>query len=135
MKARLARIESRSKRSGSHCLIFEGRDGHPVPINNRGQGYHIIRLSIPGYESKTMILARAVFILRHHRLDLYPGRTGGSEWHVSHLCHHPLCIAEQHLVLEPQDINKNRMLCYHLGRCQGHDGYPDCIIISPDKSA
>ena len=124
MRVRLEKIEKLSETDGTH-LFFKGRGGRAVSVDR--QGYHRIRLSIPEFPSKVMILARAVYILRHHRLDLFPGGPNAG-LHVSHLCHEPLCIADAHLILEPQGINKNRIHCHAFGECRGHEGYSNCIL-------
>ena len=124
MRVRLEEIEEQTETIGTH-IFFKGRGGRAVSVDR--QGYHRIRLSIPGFQSKTMILARAVYILRHQRLDLYPGGPNVG-LHVSHLCHEPLCIADNHLILEPQCINKNRIRCHASGKCWGHEGYSNCIL-------
>ena len=123
MSDRLKAIEGKCSKVGDH-FILQHTKGRPVKVNSRG--YHIVHVSLPGYRTVKMVLARAVFMLRYDRMDLFPGVS--INLHVSHLCHQPLCIEESHLVLEPKFVNNNRIQCRHFGRCNGHPGHPNCLL-------
>lgn len=128
LSERLSSLEKRCKPSGAH-LMFQPRPGKGKQhASDNSRGYILIKLSIPGYSPASVILARAVYICRSARLDLLPGGDM-KEWHVSHLCHQPLCIQEDHLILEPGHVNKGRQHCSPMdGCCKDHAGYPDCLF-------
>ncbi len=50
------------------------------------------------------------------------------ELNCSHLCHNRLCINTRHISLEFNHINNNRKHCIYVGRCSGHEGFPDCML-------
>ena len=124
---RLAAIESRAIWSEDGHLLYEPRlklrNGVLVPASINKDGYVVVSYNIPGLPPVSTLLARAVFVLRHGDLEL------STAWHVSHLCHNRMCIAESHLCYEPGFVNRGRQNCNNEGRCSaGHSGYPDCIF-------
>lgn len=51
----------------------------------------------------------------------------GERLDVSHICHNPICIRPQHLILETHTINMERMGCKMRGICtKGH--FPYCLL-------
>ncbi len=51
----------------------------------------------------------------------------------SHLCHNSLCCNPEHIVLETQTINNNRIFCKNFQYCTGHTdingkALPNCIF-------
>ena len=48
--------------------------------------------------------------------------------HVSHKCHHKLCMNIDHMSLERARINNGRQNCKYSGGCSGHTRYGNCII-------
>lgn len=51
----------------------------------------------------------------------------GEQLDVSHLCHNPLCIKAEHLILEPHSVNMERMGCKIRQQCtRAH--FPLCIL-------
>ena len=127
---RLTGLERRCRSVGTH-LLFQPRPGKGKQYaSDNSRGYILIKMSVTEFSpAPSVILARAVYICRTGRLDLLPGG-GMSDWHVSHRCHQPLCIAEDHLVLEPGYVNKGRQQCTTAsdGCCGKHAGYPSCIF-------
>ena len=127
---RLRDLESRSKTSGNHVMFIPrpGKTGSARFASDNGRGYVTVKLSIPGLKPKSLLVARAAYICRTARLDLYPGN-GMDDWHVSHTCHRRLCIKAEHLVLEPGFVNKGRNSCSPTDGCsQNHSGYPPCDL-------
>ena len=47
---------------------------------------------------------------------------------ISHICHNGLCVEERHLSPEPRTVNNLRRTCRRYGICQGHVGYPYCLL-------
>ena len=118
IRKRLLKIESMSVRDGIHMVYFGMANNNSYPV---------IRLCVPGFAPKTMVVARAVYMLRTKDFDMLLGLK--SEWHVSHLCHRRDCILQDHLILEPGFVNKDRRTCNSEGRCfHNHNGYPDCVF-------
>ena len=74
---------------------------------------------------------RLVFMLHNRALypdyQLPPATPQGDDLHVSHLCHTPLCINPQHLVLEPRSTNSERQTCNLQGICMGIHA-PLCLL-------
>ncbi len=48
--------------------------------------------------------------------------------HVSHRCFSHLCINPDHLSHEPASVNSSRKKCQVKKRCDGHQGYENCIF-------
>lgn len=69
-----------------------------------------------------------------HRLTLLFDRgwhlddIAGEGIDVSHLCHNNLCINPLHLSYEPHQTNRIRSACVAAGSCNGHFGYPACLL-------
>ena len=49
-------------------------------------------------------------------------------FHSSHLCHNPNCINPDHLSLESNSVNQNRVWCQRHRECRGHAQYVECIL-------
>jgi hypothetical protein len=56
----------------------------------------------------------------------------GVKVEVSHLCHEPLCLNSNHLVLESHRINLHRIICRKQMKCT-RDHTPHCIISMVSK--
>lgn len=128
LRERLADLEKRCRPCGTH-LMFQPRPGKGKQYaSDNTRGYILVKLSVPDCSPASVILARAVYICRTGRLDLLPGGQM-KDWHVSHMCHEPLCVQNDHLVLEPHYVNQGRRYCSPRdGCCRDHSGYPDCIF-------
>jgi Zinc-binding loop region of homing endonuclease len=56
----------------------------------------------------------------------------------SHLCHNPLCVLPDHILMETAKANMRRVSCSRLGHCLGPlvRGHPDtrCVLPIPDQA-
>lgn len=97
-------------------------------------------LQLPGSKSKKCVrvhrLVYSLYTLNMNDMPqniteelLDPPHTDstGTRLDVSHLCHQPLCVNPEHLVLEPHRINILRITCQKQGKCTG-DHSPTCIF-------
>jgi hypothetical protein len=90
-------------------------------------GYPYIRRTVN--KEKIRIGAHQVVALyNNRRIDL-------DEKDSSHLCGNKLCILDQHIVLEPHDVNLSRKKCHDLGkespvssRCNEIGHNPKCFV-------
>jgi hypothetical protein len=94
------------------CHMWKGR----IHTN----GYGTLRVTIRG--SRYRVTAHRLMYYLFNCSPLDP------DMHVSHLCHHKLCINLSHLSLEPGRINNKRRKCVTKHICQGHAGYARCIL-------
>ena len=78
MSDRLKAIVGKCAKVGDH-FILQPIKGRSVSVNS--QGYHNVHVSLPAYRPMNMVLVRAVFMLRHDRMDLFPGGVM-RDWHV-----------------------------------------------------
>ena len=46
----------------------------------------------------------------------------------SHICHQPLCMNINHIVLEVHDINIARRNCHQRGQCTHQHDFPPCLL-------
>lgn len=111
-KARFISWIKRKIRVSPSCHVWTGSTNH--------SGYGIYRPYVEGKQHK-VIIHRFYFYLKKDVMD--------QDGHVSHLCHHKLCVKIEHLSLEPQEVNNSRKTCKFRRRCIGHDGYPQCLFL------
>lgn len=98
------------------CLIWQGsKTGH----------YGQIKVKLPSEGQSNPIYVHRLQYMLHVKSTSLP-----RQMEVSHLCHNTLCIAIEHLSLEPQTVNASRKRCRSLvpPQCIKHDQYPDCIL-------
>ena len=108
--------------------------GH-VKINNH---YFFHGKEGKDYAKTSFNLRGVQYLIRRHQLALFLklkqcdgsleswGSGGGGE--ASHLCHTKACYNPEHVVLESQDINKQRNVCAAEKLCRGHGSAPQCIM-------
>jgi hypothetical protein len=97
------------------CRIWQGCQ-KKGPI-----GYGVIKAKFPdGWH--TVHAHRLRYLVSSKTLTLEQG------YEVSHLCHKPLCIAFEHLSLEPHSVNTERLKCLNRGNCGGHDPFALCRL-------
>ncbi len=104
----LQTIMNRSVDSGtSGCRIWQGG-----PYNLSKYKYGIIKSKLPGeLNSKTFGVHRLAYLAHNRIVNLPPDQE------ISHLCHQPRCVSINHLVAEPQDVNKQRAMCLDRKKC------------------
>ena len=111
------KIEERSSVDSQGHRIWQG-------CSQEGTiGYGIIKAKFSDAEWHTMHVHKLLYLVHHNILSLEPGLE------VSHLCHVPLCVAVEHLSLEPNNINAHRQKCFNRGKCSGHGPYRDCLLM------
>jgi hypothetical protein len=116
-----ARIDEKCQYFGPKgCFMWFG-----TVRGGKGTPYGRIRVKFPtDLESKYYYVHRLKFQVENKMQNM------PNDMHVSHLCHFSLCCKPDHLSLEPQMVNNQRLSCSD--RCIGHDfngrHYPDCLI-------
>ena len=109
-----------------HCYRgFVEKDGHYAFHGKEGKDY-----------ARTSFHLRGVkYSLRRHQLALYlklkqsaDEMSWGPGDEASHLCHVKWCYNPTHIVLESQELNKQRNTCLAERKCRGHGSAADCIL-------
>ena len=101
------------------CRLWQG---YTTPL-----GYGRKRVTLPDGTSKQIMVSRVVYMCREQTFDIREHDDSGEKLEMSHLCHHKLCVRQNHLVLEPHSVNMERQHCFHQGLCTGaHE--PNCLI-------
>ena len=108
----LERIASNSFWVGQ-CLIWQ-KSVH-------SGGYPQIKVTVRGWGGRPVLTHRLLYVLKTKQYDL------GID-HVSHVCHHCLCVNFDHLSLEPAPVNMQRQFCKMTKVCSGHGDYSHCIL-------
>ena len=118
LKTKLDKFEKKECANG--CVVFDKK-----PDND---GY--IRLSLRKIDLETgqkytssISMQRAVILCKENIQDLPLGLT------ASHLCHNTLCCREDHLSLEPHQVNCERRTCKLHKKCYRHGFHPDCVNV------
>lgn len=112
-----ARILAKTKSNG-FCLNWEG-----AKQKKRGVTYGFVKVSFLD-KPVTMTAHRAMFLCDHDELKF---KTGAG-YHISHLCHNPLCVKVEHLTIERGRVNQSRKRCNAKKVCAGHGNRPKCIF-------
>ena len=115
-QAILDRIILKTERAGQ-CLLWKNARNNKM--------YPHMTIQYPGSGSRLMTVHRLVYSLTSGKPVGLANERG---FHVSHLCHHPLCVDFTHLSYEPGAVNLQRRTCKQLGQCKEHRPYPPCIL-------
>lgn len=102
--------------TGTNDCTFWKQSGKPT---NDGYGYLHTRLRGKNYKFSA------------HRLAYFVGSGFpplDQHIHVSHLCHHKLCVKFEHLSYETAHINQSRKRCLRSKTCHGHGDSAQCIL-------
>ena len=108
------------ERSRSGCKLSD--KGHLVVDGIEKNAYANVRVYLRG-TSYQVNRHRLCYFIDKDFAPLPPGH------HVSHLCHVKNCCQEDHLTIEPPQINNSRKLCFKSKLCQGHEGFLNCVIL------
>ena len=109
------------------CIVFRGQ------ITREGEGYGIMKVKWPGYETFKVEKAHRMAYMLHNRLTytMIPRiNEKGEPLECSHICHMSICINPTHIVLETHSSNLGRMTCKVHGVCHnGNHSDPPCLLI------
>ena len=83
----------------------------------------------PDGKKKIERVHRLSYMHAHHILrDEMPNKNSqGERLDVSHICHNPICLKPEHLILEPHSLNMDRMGCRMRNLCT-KDHHPHCLL-------
>ena len=114
----------KTKKRERHHFIYKLGGCHLFDTTRTSTGYQTIHLQSVGVN---LVINAAIFIyFMHHDMkpDALPTCITSERTEISHLCHNRACVNPQHLHLESNVTNKERIKCKNI--CSGHT--PPCYF-------
>ena len=109
-------IAKKSEPNANGCRIWLGT------LKRGPIRYGVVNAKFPDGKWRNLHVHRLRYLVYLQVLALAPGLD------VSHLCHEPLCVALEHLSIEPHHLNLERQRCVNREHCIGHKGFRGCML-------